>query len=504
MRLAWHIAKKDFRRFALPVAGWLILVVGPAVVLSFSSPAIVAHAPSEIDAWSRLYAIWLRLIEAMQWVIGFVLGGTLVLEDPLVGTTHFWLSRPIAKSRLMVAKILAAAVLLVGVPIVAFTGVWLVNGFGANELGRAGADTAARLGAGALCAVMVASLARSLAQFLFFGVVLTAGVLAVMFLPAPFAVRSARYELLMLAGLPIAAIATAHQFLTRQSERTWAILACALVAAAVVPAVRPLRSLAAGNAPRAGAPRPGDRSGDIVTASAFTQHQANSVPSLYGRTTWRPEGFVAPVYVRAADGAFVMRGAEMWASGAALRTLGFVAATEPLRWQVSRIGWRPSGPGGDQLVGGLEAWAVRTRVLGEMPVRIGAELRHDAECVRIIGLLSNEGRLDNIYLQARTGQAEAERTWTRNWSLRQAGRARQIDCYVLIGGSPRQAQASIGGELGTVETGSLALRFFNLRVSWPHDRGEAVLVKVRFEREHAFEIPLEVNGVTKRGFEQTP
>ena len=64
MRLAWHIARKDLRHFALPVAGWLILVVGPAIVLSFSSPTVDAHAPSEIDAWSRLYAIWLRLIEA--------------------------------------------------------------------------------------------------------------------------------------------------------------------------------------------------------------------------------------------------------------------------------------------------------------------------------------------------------------------------------------------------------------------------------------------------------
>ena len=503
MRLAWHIAKKDLRRLALPAAGWLVLVVAPVLVLGFSSPAIDAHAPSQIDGWTRVYGIWLQLIGAMQWMIGYLLAGALVLEDPLVDTNSFWMTRPVANARLLGAKLLAAFVLLVAAPIAALLPIWLANGFGAADVARAAVENVARFGASALCAMMVASLARNLAQFLLLSVVIAGAALAVVFLPGQMAVRLSRHEVLLVAAVPVAVIVLVHQFLTRRVARSGVILAAAVAIAAAIPTATSAR-LGAASGPRAGAPKPGDRADDIVSAPAFTQHQANSVPSLYGRTTWRADGFVAPVYARGSDGAFLMRGAEMWARGAALRALGFQRTEERLHWQLARIAWSPHAREVHRLAGGLEAWAVRTRLLGEMPLRVGAGLRHDATQVRIIRLLSHEDRLHNIYLEERGPEADATRGWARNGSLRQAGRARHVDCYVLVGRTANEAQAALAAEIGQVATHSIVLRFLDVSVAWPDKLGEAVLVKVRFERDHAFEIPLEINGVSPRSFDQIP
>jgi hypothetical protein len=58
--------------------------------------------------------------------------------------------------------------------------------------------------------------------------------------------------------------------------------------------------------------------------------------------------------------------------------------------------------------------------------------------------------------------------------------------------------------MGSLELNSLVICFRNLGVTWPHDLDGTTIVKIRFERDHAFELPLEVRGVSTRGWEQIP
>jgi hypothetical protein len=510
VRLAWHIAKKDLRRMALPVGVWLALILVPTIAFCVVSPAVEGNATSSIDTWSRVSWIWVRLLEGVQVFLAYLLAGTLVLEDPLVGTTSFWTTRPIGNARLLGAKIIAAFLLFVVAPIVLLTPVWLASGFALNDLVHAAESLTERFGITLLLALMTASLARNLAQFLSFSILIVGlffitGRIALPYWRATPALVFASHEWIVAAAmLPAIALITMHQFLSRRAARTWVIMACVLVGGIIIHLAWPWDISGAFSNQRAGSPRPDDHASEIVAAPSFTKHSPRSVPSVYGKTTWRPEGFSVPVYARYPDGTFAMRAGGGWEGEAGLRTLGFKSATAPLIWQVHQLGWRPTKAEERHFKGTLEAWAVRTRVLGEMPARLGAEFRHGVTRVRIVRVVSRGEQMLNLYLEERESEANTAGRWNRNWSLREGGDERYVDCYFLVSRAAKQAQAGTSGELGTFTMNSLVIRFLDVDVNWPQARGEATLVKMRFERDHAFELPLEVNGVSSEGMRQIP
>jgi hypothetical protein len=195
----------------------------------------------------------------------------------------------------------------------------------------------------------------------------------------------------------------------------------------------------------------------------------------------------------------------MWEGGAGMRALGFQDSNEPLLWQLNTLGSSLAKTSADDLQfdGTVEVWSVRMTVLGQTAVRRGAEIQHDATRVRILDLVSNDNRLDDIYLEERDTRARVAGAWTSNWS-QAGGSERYIDRYFLVHGATKHAQPASTGDLGSIEMSSMVARFVDVRVSWPHDRGEATLVKVRFEPDHIFELPLRVRGVSSQGIEQIP
>jgi len=511
VRLAWHIAQKDLRRLAWPLGAWLPLVLSPPIVLACVVPSIQGHAASSLDAWRSAFSIWLQLLLAVQLFLGYLLVGSSVLEDPLVGTTAFWSTRPIARGRLLAAKLLAAAIVLVVAPIVMLMPLWFANGFNLGDAALAGWDFVQRFGGGVVLALLAGSLARTLAQFLAFSLVLAAAFFATTWVafhfsrPTSWGVAASREWLMMAATLPLLALALLHQFLTRRTMRTWFLLGATIVVLFVMRLAWPFEINVTDGRPRPTEPMPEDRAGEIMPAPAFTQHQASSAPSLYGRSAWSVERFSVPMFARSSDGRIELRASTLWMSEASVRMVGNKAATTPLRWQLSALGFFPANRGEPEFTGTLEAWSVRPRVIGEMPMRVGAELQVGPDRTRILDLLFHEERLDNIYVEEHGPDVQMRAAWSDNWSRRSSGNVRYVDCYVLVNREKKIATAAHLHDLGSLEAGGLAVRLRELGVAWREaERGVPTLVKVRFERDHGFTLPLHVRGVSTRGFDQIP
>ena len=499
MNLVWHIAKKDLRRLAIPVGVWLAFILIPTIAFRLAAPEIEGHAASTIDMWRGFFSIWSRLLEAIQLVIAFVLAGTLVLEDPIVGTSSFWATRPIHGGQLLAAKLLAALLLLVATPILLLMPVWLASGFGARDLVVAAWDVAARFGVELLFALMTAALARNLAQFLFFSILIGGFFAATAILPAPIG-RSipqnawlARESFVVVGALAAMGAILGHQFVTRRASRSWAIVGGALLAIVVIRCTWPTNF--SGAATRLAPPRSDDHAADVSVDRTFTQHTRNSIPQLRGRTTWRPEGFAVPMSEWSRNGALSMRGSGGWAAQAGLYALGFKSPETPLRWELVR--W-PQGE--TEFDGLLETWVVRTRVLGEMPVRVGAELVAGSSRTRILQLVYHEPQLDNIIVEERDTQQHLAETWSRSRSPREmrgvTGRERFVDAYVLVNRARGIVAPATMNDLATMRMNSLGILYRDVGVAWrAEQRGEPTLVKVRFERERAFALPAQVHGV---------
>lgn len=89
MNLILHIVRKDFRHLRLYLAGWLgLLMIAPHVVT--------------LDWRLQLFSIGLIVI--LKIVLLALIVSSLVHNDSLVGSTSFWLSRPVSARQLLAAK----------------------------------------------------------------------------------------------------------------------------------------------------------------------------------------------------------------------------------------------------------------------------------------------------------------------------------------------------------------------------------------------------------------
>ena len=89
-----HLLKKDLRSLRLPLALLYTLVIAQTV-LALQDPIDFDKA-RQIDGYLQLLTVLAMLVTT----------GMLVHQEPLVGTTAFWLTRPIRRSSLLTAKAL--------------------------------------------------------------------------------------------------------------------------------------------------------------------------------------------------------------------------------------------------------------------------------------------------------------------------------------------------------------------------------------------------------------
>ena len=107
-----HLVRHDVRALRLPLMAWLLVLLAQAAVMAFGPEVIDPGAPRA----------------ATQSVGGFLAGARLaftvlltvllVHRDSPVGTTAFWLTRPIPPMAMAASKLISSALLLVALPAV--------------------------------------------------------------------------------------------------------------------------------------------------------------------------------------------------------------------------------------------------------------------------------------------------------------------------------------------------------------------------------------------------
>lgn len=502
MRLVWHIVRKDARRFALPWFVWIVFIVAPFALFLATPNNFEGHVASSISAMTAGMAMWVRGVGAVQLLFGYLLGGSLVLEDSLIETNGFWPTRPIASGRLLIAKILAAVLLLIGAPILAVTPVWMACGFSAGDIAAAAWEFAIVEGAVVLLALAIASAARDLAQFVFFTILFVFVCLASLWLTKILISDPVRVtkDFVALWVAPVAAFILVQQFLTRNRPRAGATFGLAVVVSIGLRTIWPWDGFLVAEHHRVRfEPRPEDRGAAVVMEPTFRKSRPNwrEMPNLFGQTAWAADAFYAPVLAKTPDGVSAMSSSGFWEGEAGLRLLGFKHESGPLRCQLIGTHWSKLSEENPEFTGFLEIWLVRPRLMGEVPLRIGEHFRSGASRTRVLSLERNEGdRLDAIFIEERNSQAAARAGWGPNWSPGDAQRAVYIDQYFLVNRTKQKAQVVHASEVAVIDMNAIVLQYRRLFVAGDDDWAGSSLVKLRYECDHRFERPLEVHGVT--------
>jgi len=155
-----HILRKDVRRLRWLLALWLVLLI-VRVLLAVNG---AAAANESVAAGLLLQKLW-----DTMWVIELILGALIVTqlvhEEPLVGFTPFWLTRPYVRTVLLREKLLFAAVVLIALPLIADLLMLSLFNAGPRALVRAGATAVLGDAAWMLSLMVLAVLTSSLAAF---------------------------------------------------------------------------------------------------------------------------------------------------------------------------------------------------------------------------------------------------------------------------------------------------------------------------------------------------
>ena len=243
--LMWH----DARALRGPLAAWAgVLAVQIGVVAI--GPSFLEPASNRIDINAGYGALMMRLAMTV------ILTAMLIQRDTAVGTTAFWLTRPIRPVAMWTAKlasIVAWCLLLpAGLVWVLFVGLGLSAGSALTVAWQLLTEQARFVAYAIMAASVTATLAHfvvtSLAGFAawWFFASATAGWRAVMpfvTLPGVYSI----YDAWMSAVIAGALIVSAHQYFTRRRARTWMLaVICFVIAQATLIVFRNTPS--AGNA----------------------------------------------------------------------------------------------------------------------------------------------------------------------------------------------------------------------------------------------------------------
>ena len=127
MNLIPHLLKKDIRRSRLLLIIWLVLLVLECALISSSAN------PAD-RVMQALYAMVSVIVPISQALLLLVIVPFVVHEEPLVGTTAFWLTRPLSGRLLLKSKMLYVAVVLILPPLLLEIIVLAANGFRFHDL----------------------------------------------------------------------------------------------------------------------------------------------------------------------------------------------------------------------------------------------------------------------------------------------------------------------------------------------------------------------------------
>ncbi len=249
MKLTWHIVWKDLMRLRLALALWAVAFLWE---YALGVRILGGNAP-DLGLFERL-RLYDLVAFGLQGVIGYVLIAALIQEDPLVGSTAFWPTRPISALRLLGAKLIGCLVIFWVFPVLLALPWWVFCGYGAHDVLNASLYTLylhlLPLAVGLLIASLTATISRYLAGTFVAVAVICVGLALVensdfshvtaMNIPAAWERSDVRVRTLIglvVVGFPAIA---AHQFLTRRLVRSLVALACLVGLILLGAAQRPL------------------------------------------------------------------------------------------------------------------------------------------------------------------------------------------------------------------------------------------------------------------------
>lgn len=239
MRLTWHIVWKDLTRLRLPLALWVALFLSEFAL----GARLLSASAISFPVFERIQSSD-AVLYALRVAAGYLLVAALVFEDPLVGTTAFWPTRPISGGRLMGAKLLSCLVVFGLLPILVTLPWWLYCGYGGQQVYEASLDMLGSQIMPVAIGFLLAVLTGSMSRFLLWTALSAAAVaLSIVLFAKPAATHlyirgmdvivdspgesAARFRALCLVAAAGWFAVVAHQFLTRRLIRSLAVLAFA-------------------------------------------------------------------------------------------------------------------------------------------------------------------------------------------------------------------------------------------------------------------------------------
>lgn len=230
MNLTWHIVKKDLRALRWPILLWVLVIVTKLGI----GVAMLTADGTEGPEWFTRLDMFATLLAGIEGVC-FVFMAALIHEDLLVGTTAFWMTRPISGGRLLRAKLLGIGLVFWVMPVLVSLPWWQGCGYGLREIAWAAAETVALQAIFVLVGLLWAVITDGYARFLMWTLLMVVaipsigGLIGMHFSKTnavvPAGVGTSRMAVAL--ALAVAGIATVvvHQFLTRRLWRSGAIIA---------------------------------------------------------------------------------------------------------------------------------------------------------------------------------------------------------------------------------------------------------------------------------------
>ncbi len=122
MSLLAHHMKKDARHLRWLLGLWVLLVAAEALLINFGNRAEPDNLPAQIA-----YQMISVLLPMLQYLLVIVMVPLLVQDEPLVGTTAFWFTRPVPRRLLLSSKALFCLLAFVVLPALVELAVLSIN-----------------------------------------------------------------------------------------------------------------------------------------------------------------------------------------------------------------------------------------------------------------------------------------------------------------------------------------------------------------------------------------
>ena len=237
MKVVLHLLAKDSTRLRVPLVVWAALFV-----LQFSSVGWWPGAGTADPRLQLILAISTSLAAPLQMLLLVVIVPLLVHEDPVVGSTAFWVTRPISGRLLLAGKVLFVLLFLIIPPL-------MIDLASLAARGGSGTDFVSALAAIVfgrtkflVLLFTLAALTQTFSRFALTGAVLAvsyaiAGLLALAIglyatrdgEAVSIAFMGASRTLVDLTTIGFAAAVIINQYLTRNTVRSWIVLACGMI-----------------------------------------------------------------------------------------------------------------------------------------------------------------------------------------------------------------------------------------------------------------------------------